>query len=133
MGWPKGKPRNAPHEEVPEDADPYSPEAMIAGLHNWENEHLAKIDPKQQNVEFGIVAGEVQKIAERCNRRLIAATSGKCGGCGKPLGNTRIVNQVSVFNPQTGRFDEMYACSSKCNDKLTDLQHKMAVQQQTEA
>jgi hypothetical protein len=120
------------HTEIPE-IDPHSPEGVIEMLRNWEQSHLAKIDAKQQNIEFGIVAGEMQKIGERCNRRLVQATSGTCGGCHKPLANVRIFNQVSVFNRNTGKFDEMYACSSKCSDKLIDLQHKNAVAQQQES
>lgn len=120
----------APHETP--KIDPHSPEGMLATLHEWENEHLAKIDPKRQNVEFGMVSGEMQKIAERCNRRLTQATASKCGACGKPIENSRVFNQVSIFNFQTGKFDEKFACSSKCNQKLIDLQHKAATQQQTE-
>jgi hypothetical protein len=127
-------PRHAHTEgtETPE-IDPLSPEAIIQSLKLWENEHLAKMDPKQANVEFGMVAGLIQQIGERCNRRLIAATSGKCGGCGKPIQNNRVFNQVSVFNKTTGKFDEKYACSSKCSDKLVDEQHRNAIVQQTEA
>ena len=131
MAWPKGVPRK-PNEEGQPEIEALSPEGMIAILHHWENEHLAKIDAKQQNVEYGMVAGEIQKIGERCNRRLVAATQGKCGACGKPIENSRVFNQVSIFNFQTGKFDEKFACSSKCNQKLIDLQHKAAAQQQTE-
>ena len=125
-------PRHA-HTEEESTVLALSPEAITQSLKLWENEHLAKMDPKQANIEFGMVAGLVQQIGERCNRRLIAATSGKCGHCKKPIQNNRVFNQVSVFNQQTGKFDEMYACSSKCSAALVDLQHKNAIVQQTEA
>jgi len=134
MGWPKGKPRKE-HDTVEEtrEIDPHSAEGMTLMLHEWENEHLAKGDAKTMNVEFGMVSGLIQQIGERCNRRLVAATQGKCGSCGKPIQNSRVYNQVSVFNFQTGKHEEKFACSSKCSEKLQDLAHKSAVQQQVEA
>ena len=115
----------------PPEPNPYTTEGLTELINGWENLHLAKIDPKIANVEFGMIAAVIQKIGERCNRRLVAATQGKCGACGKPLGG-RPFNQISIFNVQTGKFDEKYACSSKCSEKLTDQQHKAAVTQQTE-
>jgi hypothetical protein len=119
------------HTDDKPKLDPVSPEGIIAHLREWENTHLAKIDPKKANIEFGMVSGEIQKMAERSNRRLVAATQGKCGNCGKPVGS-RVFNQVSIFNEQTGRHDEKFACSQKCSDALVALQHKAAIHQQAE-
>jgi len=112
--------------------DPLSVEALTEFLAHWEVAHLAKIDPKKANVEFGQIGGVLQKIGERCNARLIAANRNNCGACGRPLPNGRPANQFSVFNYQTGKYEEKYSCSSKCSAKLSDLQHRSAVQQQGE-
>lgn len=97
-----------------------------AEIKKWEDEHLAKIDPKAANYEFGQISGLVREIGERCNRRLVNATQGRCGACEKPLGG-RPYNQVSIFNNLLGRYEEKYSCSEKCNVKLVDMQHRAAV------
>lgn len=116
----------APVDAPIEETEKTPMELFKEEILNWENLHLAKIDPKIANVEFGQIAGLVREIGERCNRRLVNATQGRCGACEKPLGG-RPWNQVSIFNMQLGKYEEKYSCSERCNVKLVDMQHRAAV------
>lgn len=112
--------------------DPHSPEGMIAHLHKWEREYLAKNDPKKMNVEFGMVSGALRKIGENCNRRLNSKFGTRCSECGAPIDGMRMAGTVPTYDDK-GNTLNWLACSSKCYDLLRDKAHVIAVNQQTGA
>lgn len=110
---------------------PHSPEGMIAYINKWEHDHLRIGDVKLHNQEYGMVSAAMRAIGERMAKRMVSASTTKCGSCGKPIEGTRVFKTIPVFDAQLGNHVNKYACSSACAAKLEDTAHKQAVELQT--
>jgi hypothetical protein len=97
---------------------------IIAALEQWE-EVLNKLPANKADQEFGLIRHHLEQIGNRIGRRLAASTQNRCAACHGPLPARGPVDTIPRHRPgMNPEWQNDFACSTRCADKLKEAQHK---------